>query len=83
VTVPQEEGQVFQLPRDGGLANERPGHAWNFVFVKKSSLMVPAASDAVPGWSSSAFGWLLSLVPVEHAGCAYAIYGVYIVASLG
>lgn len=32
----------------------------------------------------AAFGWLLTLVPVDHAGRAYAAYGgVYIAASLG
>jgi small multidrug resistance family-3 protein len=38
-----------------------------------------------PGMVSlAAFGWLLALVPSEHAGRAYAVYGgVYIVASLG
>ena len=38
----------------------------------------------VPGMTSlAAFGWLLALAPVEHAGRAYAVYGgVYIVASL-
>jgi small multidrug resistance family-3 protein len=38
----------------------------------------------VPGMASlAAFGWLLTLAPVEHAGRAYAVYGgVYIVASL-
>jgi small multidrug resistance family-3 protein len=34
--------------------------------------------------SLAAFGMLLALTPVEHAGRAYAIYGgVYITASLG
>lgn len=39
----------------------------------------------VPGLVSlTAFAWLLTLSPAEHAGRAYAAYGgVYIVASLG
>lgn len=39
----------------------------------------------LPGMISLAlFGGLLALVPTEHAGRAYAVYGgVYIVASLG
>ncbi|HMN84713.1 MAG TPA: YnfA family protein [Bauldia sp.] len=38
----------------------------------------------IPGMVSLAlFAWLLTLVPVEQAGRAYAVYGgVYIVASL-
>jgi small multidrug resistance family-3 protein len=38
----------------------------------------------VPGMASLAvFGWLLTLVPVDRAGQAYAAYGgVYIVVSL-
>src|SRR3954469_6855157 len=52
---------------------------WAWFRLDKSALWL------VPGMISlAAFGWLLALVPVEHAGRAYAIYGgVYIAASLG
>jgi len=51
---------------------------WAWFRLNKSILWL------MPGMVSlAAFSWLLALVPVEHAGRAYAIYGgVYIAASL-
>ena len=51
---------------------------WAWLRLEKSILWL------LPGMTSlAAFGWLLTLVPVEQAGRAYAVYGgIYIVASL-
>lgn len=51
---------------------------WAWLRLGKSGLW------AVPGaLSLIAFGWILTLVPSDHAGRAYAAYGgVYIMASL-
>lgn len=51
---------------------------WGWWRLDKSALwLVPAALCL------GMFAWLLTLVDVEHAGRAYAIYGgIYIVASL-
>lgn len=52
---------------------------WAWLKLDRSALWL------VPGMLSlAAFAWLLTLVPAEAAGRAYAAYGgVYIVASLG
>ena len=52
---------------------------WAWLRMGKSMLWL------APGLVSlAAFGWLLTLIPADHAGRAYAAYGgIYIVASLG
>ena len=52
---------------------------WAWLKLDRSALWL------VPGMLSlAAFAWLLTLVPADAAGRAYAAYGgVYIVASLG